>query len=162
RYVASRQNEDGTWAYGADSYQSWSDNFHTAFILTSFARIMRTSGLACEEFKPALMRGYEFWRERFFLADGWPKYYPDSLYPADAHSAGAAVAALVELKDFDNQALALGEKIALWAIRHLQSERGFFYYQKKRFYTIRTPYMRWSQAWMLYGLARLMEEWVKG
>jgi hypothetical protein len=157
RYVASRQNKDGSWAYGADSYQSWSDNFHTAFILTSLARIMRASDLACEEFKPALMRGHEFWRERFFLEDGWPKYYPDRLYPVDAHSAGAAVAALVELKDYDKQALALAEKIALWAIRHLRSSRGFFYYQKKRFYTVRTPYMRWSQAWMLYGLARLLE-----
>ncbi|HEY0322454.1 MAG TPA: hypothetical protein VGC66_15980 [Pyrinomonadaceae bacterium] len=157
RYVASRQHKDGSWAYGADSYQSWSDNFHTAFILTSFARIMSKSDLAREEFATVLARGQEFWRERFFLADGWPKYYPDRLYPADAHSAGAALVALAELKNSDEQALALGEKIALWAMRHLQSKRGFFYYQKRRFHTIRTPYMRWSQAWMLYGLVRMLE-----
>ena len=36
-------------------------------------------------------------------------------------------------------------------------ERGFFYYQKRRFYTVKKPYMRWSQAWMLYALARLLE-----
>ena len=34
-YVVRRQREDGSWAYGADDYQSWSDNFHTAFVLTS-------------------------------------------------------------------------------------------------------------------------------
>ena len=158
RYVAGRQNEDGSWAYGADSYQSWSDNFHTAFILTSMARIMSAAGQSArEEFAPSLMRGYEFWRERFFLASGWPKYYPDRLYPADAHSAGAALVALAELGRIDEPALSLAEKIALWAVRNLRSARGFFYYQRRRFYTVRTPYMRWSQAWMLYGLARLLE-----
>jgi hypothetical protein len=157
RYVAERQQASGSWAYGADSYQSWSDNFHTAFILNSFARIMSAGEAAREEFAPVIRRGYEFWRERFFLTDGWPKYYPDRLYPADAHSAGAALVALAELKSIDERSLVLAEKIALWAIRHLQSERGFFYYQRRRFYTVRTPYMRWSQAWMLYGLARFLE-----
>lgn len=157
RYVASRQMESGAWAYGADSYQSWSDNFHTAFILTSFARIMKVSLAAREEFAGVLERGGEFWREHFFLADGWPKYYPHSLYPADAHSAGAGIAALAELAGTEPSALSLADSIALWAIRNLQSGRGFFYYQKRRFYTIRTPYMRWSQSWMLYGLARLLE-----
>ncbi|HYO91369.1 MAG TPA: hypothetical protein VEQ40_07020 [Pyrinomonadaceae bacterium] len=157
RYVANRQTESGAWAYGADSYQSWSDNFHTAFILTSFARIMKASLLAREEFAGVLRRGLEFWQERFFLANGWPKYYPDRLYPADAHSAGAGIVALAELAGTEPTALSLADRIALWAIRHLQSGRGFFYYQKRRFYTIRTPYMRWSQSWMLYALARLLE-----
>ena len=158
RYVAARQQATGAWAYGADSYQSWSDNFHTAFILTSFARIMKASPEASEEFAGVVRRGYEFWREQFFLADGWPKYYPNRLYPADAHSAGAAIVALAELSDIDPQAIVLAEKIAHWAIRNLREPaRGFFYYQKHRFYTIRTPYMRWSQSWMLYALARLLE-----
>lgn len=157
RYVANRQHEAGSWAYGADSYQSWADNFHTAFILTSFARIMKASVEARSEFAGVVSRGLEFWRESFFMPDGWPKYYPDSLYPADAHSAGAAVVALAELESIAPPALPLAEKIAHWAIRRLQSGRGFFYYQKRRFYTVRTPYMRWSQSWMLYALARLLE-----
>jgi hypothetical protein len=157
RYVASRQIDSGAWAYGADSYQSWSDNFHTAFILTSFARIMKASDAARAEFVGTLTRGLEFWREHFFLANGWPKYYPDRLYPADAHSAGAGIVALAELARTDPSALFLAERIARWAIQNLQSGRGFFYYQKRRFYTIRTPYMRWSQSWMLYALARLLE-----
>src|SRR5438105_12824239 len=28
RYVLRRQMADGSWAYGADSYQKWSDSFH--------------------------------------------------------------------------------------------------------------------------------------
>lgn len=157
RYVVEHQCADGSWAYGADSYQSWTDNFHTAFILTSLARIMNSSDEARDEFNDATMRGLAFWRERFFLADGWPKYFHDRLYPADAHSAGAAIVALVELRAMDATASELAQKIALWAVGHLRDSRGFFYYQRRRFHTIRTPYMRWSQAWMLYGLARLLE-----
>jgi hypothetical protein len=157
RYVINRQREDGSWAYGADGYQSWSDNFHTAFILTSLARITKACPKARDEFAEAIKRGYQFWRASFFLADGWPKYFHDRLYPADAHSAGAAVVALLELRELDEDAHALANKVALWAIRNLRDPRGFFYYQRRRFHTVRTPYMRWSQGWMLYALARLLE-----
>jgi hypothetical protein len=157
RYVVKRQREDGSWAYGADGYQSWADNFHTAFILTSMTRIVAAYPACRNEFAEALKRGYEFWRSSFFLTNGWPKYFHDRLYPADAHSAGAAIVALLELQELDTNALALAQKIALWAIQNLRSQQGFFYYQRRRFYTVRTPYMRWSQAWMLYALARLLE-----
>jgi hypothetical protein len=157
RYVVNRQRGDGSWAYGADSYQSWADNFHTAFILTSLTRIMRSCEPARTEFTEATVRGLTFWRERFFLNDGWPKYFHDRLYPADAHSAGASIVALVELKSMDATALDFARRIALWAIHNLRDARGFFYYQRRRFYTVRTPYMRWSQAWMLYALSRLLE-----
>jgi hypothetical protein len=161
-YVARRQRADGSWAYGAEGYQSWADNFHTAFVLTSLSRIIRSAGDVLDEehggeLTEALRRGYEFWRDSFFLATGWPKYYHDRLYPADAHAAGAAIVALAELRQIDAGARDLAERVALWAIRNLQDARGYFYYQRRRFYTVRTPYMRWSQAWMLYALARLIE-----
>jgi hypothetical protein len=147
RYVVRRQRADGSWAYGAAGFQGWADNFHTAFVLTSLARIMEACGEAREEFAESLGRGCEFWRENFFLADGWPKYYHDGQYPADAHAAGASVVALVELRDRMPDAL---ENLR-------DRRRGFFYYQRRRFYTVRTPYMRWTQAWMLYALARRLE-----
>ena len=86
-----------------------------------------------------------------------PKFTPDSDYPADAHSAGAALAALAELKDLSADALPLAQKIAHWSLENLRDPRGFYYYQRRRTHTVRTPYMRWSQAWMLYGLAKLLE-----
>jgi hypothetical protein len=157
RYVVRRQREDGSWAYGADGYQSWCDNFHTAFILTSLSRIINACEPAREELESALLRGYEFWQERFFLANGWPKYYPDRLYPADIHSAASAIVALVELRGRIPNTLILAEQIAEWATQQMRDERGFYYYQRRRFHAVRIPYMRWSQAWMMYALARLME-----
>jgi hypothetical protein len=58
----------------------------------------------------------------------------------------------------DSASPGLAETIASWAIRNLRDRQGFFYYQRRRFYTVHTPYMRWTQAWMLYALARLLEE----
>lgn len=157
RYVIRRQRNDGSWAYGGDGYQGWADNFHTAFILTSLSRIIDSCASGRDELEPALRRGYEFWSDRFFLTDGWPKYFPDRLYPADSHSAGAALIALVELRGKIPGVLLTAEKIADWTVRNLQSSDGYFFYQRKRFYRNRIPYMRWSQAWMANGLAGLAE-----
>ena len=158
RFVIRRQDDDGSWGYGVEAGQQWIDNFHSAYALLSLMRIAKSCPRASEEIKPALRRGFVFWRERFFLADGWPKYYHDSLYPADAHAAATAIITLLELRNLDDGALPLAETIAGWTIRNLHDARGFFYYQRRRFFTVRTPYMRWTEAWMLYALARLLEE----
>ena len=165
RYVVNRQRSDGAWTYGAEEDQYWVDNFHTAFVLDSLARINRCLSVHVPgEFVAALDRGYDYWRKSFFLADGWPKYYDDALFPADVHSAAAAVVTLCDLKamtasaEISTGALPLAETIAAWSQKHLRDERGFFYYQQRRFFTARTPFMRWGQAWMSYALARLLEE----
>ncbi len=159
RYVVHQQHTDGSWAYGAEPAQAWVDNFHTAYVLSSLVRIVKhCDGPREPELKGALRRGYDFWRKSFFLADGWPKYYHDRLYPADAHAAATAIVTLLELRELDSDALSLAEKIALWSIRHLSDRSGFFYYQRRRFHTVRTPFMRWTQSWVLYAFARLLEE----
>ena len=157
-YVARRQREDGSWAYGTGPRQQWVDNFHTAYVLLSLSRISKCCVGGSVEADSALERGFRYWRESFFLADGGPKYYHDSLYPVDTHVAATAIVTLLELREWDSSAPALAKKIAGWTIGNLRDSDGFFYYQRRRFYTVKTPYMRWTQAWMLYALARLLEE----
>jgi len=183
-YVVRRQQRDGSWAYGGDSHQAWADNFHTAYILTSLSRIVESSQVgkggsppqcleeeraqaalpnlrvgerANPDFDSALLRGYDFWTERFFLPDGWPRYFPDRLYPVDIHSAASAIVALVELRGRIPNTLMLAQEIAAWSLANLRDARGFFYYQKRRFFTVKVPYMRWSEAWMMYALSLLRE-----
>jgi len=158
RYVVNNQRQDGSWLYGTDPKQSWVDNFHTAYVLFSLKRIINVSSSSGAEFQPALERGYEFWKNNFFLAEGWPKYYHDDPYPADAHAAASAIVTFLECRELDNNASKLAQSVASWTIQNLRDSRGFFYYQRRRFYTVRKPYMRWTQAWMLYALARLLEE----
>jgi len=157
RYVINQQQRDGSWTYGADTSQSWIDNFHTAYILFSLKRIIAACALG-SEFQQALERGDGYWKQNFFLADGWPKYYHDDPYPADAHAAASAIVTLLECSDLDDTSATLAQHVASWTIQNLRDNRGFFYYQRRRFHTVRKPYMRWTQAWMLYALARLLEE----
>ena len=157
RYVVNNQRPDGSWSYGTDPKQAWIDNFHTAYLLFSLKRIIDVAPFG-SQFKPALERGYEYWKNNFFLAEGWPKYYHDDPYPADAHAAASAIVTFLECAELDNDAPRLARDVATWTIQNLRDKRGFFYYQRRRFYTVRKPYMRWTQAWMLYALARLLEE----
>jgi hypothetical protein len=156
QYVVNNQHPDGSWSYGADPNQSWIDNFHTAYILFSLQRIIEALSLR-SEFHTALERGYEYWKQNFFLAEGWPKYYHDDPYPADAHAGASAIITFLECAELDNDASKLARTVASWTIQNLRDSRGFFYYQRRRFYTVRKPYMRWTQAWMLYALACLLE-----
>jgi hypothetical protein len=162
RYVVRRQRADGSWAYGGDDYQSWSDNFHTAYILMSLSRLIdalrpESANGFLDELDNSLRRGYEFWIERFFLDNGWPKYYPDRLYPSEAHSAASAIVTLVELHGRMSGTMILAENVAQWAVENLRDQSGFFHHQRRRFYRVRIPYMRWSEGWMAYALARLLE-----
>jgi hypothetical protein len=157
RYVINQQQPDGSWTYGTQPNQSWIDNFHTAYILFSLERIISACSLGAE-FQRSLERGYRYWKETFFLADGWPKYYHDGPYPADAHAAASAIVTLLECRDLDETSATMAQHVASWTIRNLRDKQGFFYYQRRRFYTVRKPYIRWTQAWMLYALARLLED----
>jgi hypothetical protein len=53
----------------------------------------------------------------------------------------------------------LADAVFAWAMNHMWDDRGFFYYRVLRTLTIRTPYMRWSQAWMLLALSQLTSCW---
>jgi hypothetical protein len=155
RYVIGNQNENGSWAYGPKLRHGWVDNFHTAFILLSLRRIgAEVPDLNTND---AIKRGFEFWLENMFLPDGTPKYYDSETYPIDIHSAAAAIAVLAEFCDLDPRALPLAEKVAGWTIENMRDPEGYFYYQLRRGETVKTPFIRWGQAWMAYALAKLLE-----
>ncbi|HQR37738.1 MAG TPA: delta-aminolevulinic acid dehydratase [Blastocatellia bacterium] len=153
-FTVAGQAGDGSWPYGALGFQSWIDNFHTGFVLVSLDAVRRA--LDEPAWDAPVERGYRFFQESFFLADGTPKYYHDEVYPIDIHSAAQALVTFAAFAKVDRDALAMGRKVARWAIVNMLGGDGAFYFQKHRRYTNRTSYIRWSQAWMVYGLARLM------
>jgi hypothetical protein len=154
-FSVRRQNADGSWFYGESGNQRWIDNFHTGFSLVALSRYRRVSG--DQSFSGALAKGRAFWERNFFEPDGAPKYYPGQKYPLDVHSAAQAILTHLEFSGGDPYALEQARRIAAWSLQHLWSTEGFFYFQIHRFYTIRIPYVRWSQAWMFYALAALQE-----
>jgi hypothetical protein len=156
RFVVGRQQSDGSWKYGDEAKFGWIDNFHTAYVLESLYRIDPQGNRA------AISKGFDYWLNTFFLENGAPRYFHNETYPIDIHSAAVAIATLVELSDFDERALPLAAKVAEWTIGNMRDAGGFFYYQLRRSRTVKTPFIRWSQAWMAYALARLAENRFEG
>lgn len=157
RFAIRRQRSDGAWVYGAKPEQAWVDNFHTAYILLSLYRISALIPDLQRETYDAISSGAQFWLENFFLDDGTPKYYDNAVYPVDIHAAAVAIAALCELSPVDERMLPMARKTAEWTIANMLDEEGYFYYQRRKNRIVKTPFIRWGQAWMAYALARLIE-----
>ena len=155
RYSVRRQHDDGAWAYGEAPSQRWIDNFHTGYNLTALRRI----GVYGEtkEFEPAVRRGFRYYRDHFFRSDGAPRYYHDSTYPIDIHSAAQSIITLVFLDDPGEGHIDLARAVLRWTLANMWDARGYFYFQKHPAFTVRVPFMRWSQAWMLLALATYLE-----
>ena len=157
RFSAAKQHGDGSWDYGESDRpsQRWIDNFHTGFNLCALRTICREAETS--EFEPNIKRGFDFYRRHFFEKDNAPKYYHDRLYPIDIHSSAQSIITLVTLKDLDKDNIKLAKGVLAWTMSNMWNPQGYFYFQKHRWWTIRIPYMRWSQAWMLLALATLEE-----
>jgi hypothetical protein len=156
RYSARMQRPDGSWPYGELPKQVWIDNFHTGYNLGALRSIARDA--ATVEFDEHIRRGHAFYREHFFREDGAPRYFHDNTYPIDVHCVAQSLITLCEFQDLDERNATLAWSVFDWAMMHMWDERGFFYYRILRLCTIRTSYMRWSQAWMLLALTTLLAD----
>jgi len=152
RYTARRQNRDGAWLYGEGNSDRWVDNFHTGYVLVALRSI--SSLLRTREFDEAILRGYSFWKQHLLTSNGVPKYYPNSTYPIDVHSAAQAILTFLVFTADDRDAASNARRMAVW-VQNMRSREGYFHYQIHRTFRIRIPYMRWSQAWMQRALVEL-------
>ena len=156
RYSAAKQRADGSWPYGEAPRQKWVDNFHTGYNLCALQAIDRYGETT--EFESCIQRGVEFYRANFFRKDGAPKYFHNRTYPLDIHCVAQSIITLLAFNDFDPSNVRLAGSVFRWAMIHMWDDRGFFYYRVLRLCTIRTSYIRWSQAWMLLAISSLLCE----
>jgi len=154
RYSAGKQRSDGSWVYGEGPSQQWIDNFHTGFNLCALRSISRDLGT--NEFDSCIQRGFRFYKDSFFRADGEVKYFHDRRYPVDIHCVAQGIITLLECQELHAGNVQLAHSVFKWAMRNMWDNRGFFYYRVHRVGTVRTSYMRWSQAWMLVALSKLV------
>jgi len=158
RYSAEAQRPDGSWPYGTGTTQQWVDSFHTGFNLCALRSI--AAALDTSEFDAVLHEGYRFYREHFFTPRGEARYFHDRTYPIDIHSVAQSLITLGAFRRLEPGADGLAASVLAWAMAHMWDQHGFFYYRVLRGMTIRTPYMRWSQAWMLFALGSLAPDLV--
>lgn len=153
-YCCNFQNPDGSWYYSTLPFHQWIDNFHTGFNLECIYEYGKFSN--DDSFKKNFDKGLNYYLQTFFDKEGRSKYYNNSLYPIDIHAPSQLIVTLSKSKQFDEHR-ELIDRVATWTIAHMQSPKGYFYFQKRKFYTNKIPYMRWSQGWIFYGLSHYLK-----
>lgn len=156
RYSAAKQQADGSWNYGEAPSQRWIDNFHTGYNLCALQSIAEYAGTT--EFDSRIRHGFQFFRAHFFRENGVVRYYHNRTYPIDTHCVAQSIITLLTFRDLDQKSVPLAHSVFRWAMDHLWDDRGFFYFRRLRLCTNRISYMRWSQAWMLLAMSKLLCE----
>lgn len=153
-FACGYQQENGAWSYGTLPFHQWIDNFHTGYNLECLSDYARFTG--DQSFDSYLKKGFEYYIQTFFTAEGIPKYYNNSIYPVDIHAPTQLLITLDKLGQFEEyKELAL--KVMRWTVDNMQSSKGYFYYQINKHFTSRIPYMRWAQAWMFLSFTVLFK-----
>jgi hypothetical protein len=153
-YAVRHQRADGSWYYGEASKLQWVDNFHTAYVLDSFKHF--AEGARDAQFDKTVAKGYQYWKDTFFLPDGTPNFYNHKTFPIDIQCSSQAIDTLVFFADRDPDSLALALKVASWTIERMQDRTGYFYYRRYPWGIVnKTATLHWGQATMLCALAGL-------
>jgi len=155
-YSVRCQRRDGSWVYGESAKYGWVDNFHTGFNLCALRSI--GSNLQTGQFDESLRAGFEYYRNHFFREDGAPNYFHNRTFPIDVHCVAQSIITLLELKDLHPENVTLAKRVFSWALANIRDDEGYFYHQKLPLGTIKIPYMRWGQAWMLVASSLLLEQ----
>ncbi|NKB24077.1 MAG: hypothetical protein GKR87_06825 [Kiritimatiellae bacterium] len=167
-FVTDKQTDYGAWFYtwpAGDSHIKH-DNYHTGIILDCLVDYMVYSG--DHQYAARYELGLEYYRDNLFLDTGAPKWMNDNRFPHDIHGAASGILAFSRAATyFENEAvspqtskvdkyLTFANRIFKWTIENLYSSKGYFYYQKNRFFTKRFCLMRWGNAWMSRAMTQLI------
>jgi hypothetical protein len=140
------QRPDGSWPYGEAANLSWTDSFHTGYVLICLDRICDVD----PRIEDAVARGAAHY-ERFFDAAGRALLWQGRPYPEDAHSAGTGLTALALLH---RRGLVERELVERVALRVLDAglHRGRAVHRRYRVGRTTVRYLRWCDAHVALGL----------
>src|SRR5690625_5083340 len=149
RFVIHLQRPDGSWGYSLAKQRGRVVNHHTGYILDCLDVYIRHCNVP--SYDEHLYLGYENYKKHFLLESGRPKFHSETTYPADSSSAAQSLLTLTRFGDLQR-----AEETARWTVDHMQADNGSFYFRKFKRYTIKTPFMRWSNAWMFASMGYLL------
>jgi hypothetical protein len=150
-FTLGRQRGDGAWPYGEGRGLGWVDGYHTAYVLQGLGRWEARTQNA--ETRAALRRALDYYLERLIDPDGAPRASDRRRYPVEAHAAGTALAALADLGVHDDRCAEAGNRVLAWTLANLRRPDGRYAYRRGRMFLNKVPYIRWSDAHILLGLA---------
>lgn len=168
-FTLSDQRTDGGFYYWDSRYarsngiKNSIDNYHMGYVIEALADIIKY--VDCDdEFERSLMNAFRFYKRNLIKNDLIPVHAPrfsactvDNMF-LDINDCSEVI--LVFSKMYSSGFLSdknLSMRTALWSIRNMQDCDGHFYYRRYRWGVDKTPYVRWSQAWMFYALTELLK-----
>jgi len=155
RFVISRQKPDGSWEYGDGGSWSWTDGFHTGFVLESLGSI--SAELGRDDWLEAVGRGMEFYRRRLFDPEGTAFSAPGRRFPLDPHSFAQGAITFCSREDPAQEDRTFASRILARAVDLLwDGRRGGFIYSRGRVGRNAAIHSRWCQAWMLKAIAEVL------
>lgn len=143
------QQENGAWVYGLKPFQNWVDSFHTGYNLDALIAYKENTGDT--SFNHFIEKGFNYYIHHHFDETHEPKYYDTKKYPIDIHCPGQLFVTLSRLHKFSEHK-ELASDVLRWTVKHMQSKKGYFYYQLKKGISSKISYMRWSNAFMFCAL----------
>lgn len=144
------QRPDGSWPYAEGEGHDWVDNFHTGYVLEGLAM--------CDPLFPVrsqLERGVDYWERKLFLPDGTPKYFAERAWPIDAHNYAQAIETRLAVASWRPGAVDAAERCARQLVESMLTPDGHVAFQRRRWWTSKVPYVRWTTAPAFRALARL-------
>lgn len=153
-YCCNHQKEDGSWSYGTLPFHQWIDNFHTGYNLECIQAYQKYS--RDNSFNSYIQKGLNYYLNTFFTKEGIAKYYSNKTYPIDIHNTSQLIITLSRLGKFTEHK-PLIDSVLKWTINNMQDKNGYFYYQIKKRFNSKIPYMRWAQSWMFYGMSEYLK-----
>lgn len=155
-FVISRQFSNGRWNYSYDltkEIEREQVDFHQGYILESIYNIRQCLKVKDKRWEEAIEKGIKFYLGQQFHKSGWGYRRLPRKYPVDIHNQSQGIITSKRLVNYHDDGLVYHNRILEWTLLNMYDQRGYFYYQKHRLYTIRIPYVRWNNAWMMLALS---------
>ena len=158
-YVVDKQTDYGAWFYThpQGAHPRAHDNYHTGYILDAISNWCQNTG--DNSFMNSYFAGLDYYEKNLFLPNGAPKWANNRTYPFDVHGSAQGIITFCRAAEFDPRYYKTVESIANWAIDNMfNRKKGYFYYQKTRFFTKPFTLMRWSNGWMGRALSCIVSK----
>lgn len=157
-FVVDKQKPDGKWNYSlklTTGKERTQVDFHQGYVVDSLGYVMKYIPETESKYRDAFKKGLNYYKEHQFLDNGQSLYRVPAKWPVEIHNQAQGIITFARWSHHDESYLKLSKKVADYSIQHMLSPKGYFYYKKYPWVTIKTPFMRWSEAWMLLALIEL-------
>jgi hypothetical protein len=142
--VENSIQDDGSIVYGQKSFQNWIDNHHTLYIIEAALRLNCETDISFD--KEKLTKAIVFYKNNFIRDKRFPLFLKKK-YVFDFHALGQ----LLRMSEFGiYNSSEIQEVLTNW-IGYFKKSR--FPYRIYKCRINRVNYVRWTQAFMFYGLS---------